>query len=126
MIKPATQKVMKWTTYNDAIWSTSKKDPTVYKVSAPTKMHEKKSSGTYLELIDCFGKRQVIHCRTRRQLRDGMKMLSMLKRERLAVETVCAQYNVKMGKFQNKKALAQDLRGLGFTEQGVRRLPAMK
>lgn len=110
--------------FNDAKKHRSQ-EQTVYLTSAPTKLSEKKSSGTYLEFVDHFGKKYVIHCRTRKQLAEGMKYLAMFKREKWLVDTICAQYNVKLGKFQNAPALRKDLAGL-VGKHGVKKLVAMK
>ena len=53
-------------TYNDAIWNTSSQEQTVYVNKAATKLTEKASSGTHVEYVDFFGKKQIIPCRTTR------------------------------------------------------------
>jgi len=114
---------MKVTTYNDAIWNTSSQEQTVYLPKAATKLTEKASSGTRVEYVDFFGKKQTIACRTNKQLKEAMQFLSMLKRESATINQICAQYNVKMGKFQNVVGkLKQQLKELGLTTSAVNRL----
>ena len=116
----------KVTTYNDAIWNTSSQEQTVYLNKAATKLTEKASSGTHVEYVDFFGKKQIIPCRTNKQLKEAMQFLSMLKRESATINQICAQYNVKMGKFQNVGKLKQDLKALGLTTTAVNRLTVIK
>lgn len=113
-------------TYNDAIWNTSSQDPTVYIAKAATKLTEKSASGTYLEYTGIFGKKHIIPCKTNAQLKEAMQFLTMLKKESATIYRICAQYNVKMGKFQNLAALKRDLRSLGLTAKAVNRLTVMK
>ena len=116
----------KVTTYNDAIWSTSSQEQTVYIPKAATKLTEKASSGTRVEYVDFFGKKQIIPCRTNKQLKEAMQFLSMLKRESATINQICAQYNVKNGKFQNVGKLKQDLKAAGLTASAVNRLAVLK
>jgi hypothetical protein len=116
----------KVTTYNDAIWNTSSKEQTVYIPKAATKLTEKASSGTRVEYVDFFGKKQIIACKTNKQLKEAMQFLSMLKRESATINQICAQYNVKMGKFQNVNKLKQELKALGLTTGAVNRLAVIK
>jgi len=113
-------------TYNDAIWNTSSQEQTVYLNKAATKFTEKACSGTRVEYVDFFGKKQIIACKTNKQLKEAMQFLSMLKRESATINQICAQYNVKMGKFQNISKLKQDLKALGLTATAVNRLAAIK
>jgi hypothetical protein len=116
----------KVTTYNDAIWNTSSQEQTVYLNKAATKFTEKASSGTRVEYVDFFGKKQIIPCKTNKQLKEAMQFLSMLKRESATINQICAQFNVKMGKFQNVNKLKQQLRALGLTTSAVNRLAVIK
>ena len=116
----------KVTTYNDAIWNTSSQEQTVYIPKAATKLTEKASSGTRVEYVDFFGKKQIIPCKTNKQLKEAMQFLSMLKRESATINQICAQYNVKMGKFQKVNKLKQELRALGLTASAVNRLAVIK
>ena len=113
-------------TYNDAIWNTSSQEQTVYLPKAATKLTEKASSGTRVEYVDFFGKKQIIACRTNKQLKEAMQFLSMLKRESATIHQICAQYNVKNGKFQNVSALKQQLKAAGLTASAVNRLAVLK
>ena len=117
---------MKVTTYNDAIWNTSSQEQTVYIPKAATKLTEKASSGTRVEYVDFFGKKQIIQCRTNKQLKEAMQFLAMLKRESANISQICAQYNVKNGKFQNLSKLKKDLRDAGLTAGAVKRLTILK
>jgi len=117
---------MRTTTYNDAIWSTSKNDPTVYVPKAATKLTEKSASGTYVEYTNIFGKKHIIPCRTNKQLKEAMQFLAMFKKEEATIKTICAQYNVKNGRFQNLWKLKQDLRNAGLTAKAVNRLTVLK
>jgi len=117
---------MKTMTYNDAIWNTSSQEQTVYLPKAATKLTEKASSGTRVEYVDFFGKKQTIACRTNKQLKEAMQFLSMLKRESATINQICAQYNVRMGKFQNVGKLKQQLKDLGLTTAAVNRLAVIK
>ena len=116
----------KVTTYNDAIWNTSSQEQTVYVNKAATKLTEKASSGTRVEFTNFFGKKQIIACKTNKQLKEAMQFLSMMKRESNTINQICAQYNVKMGKFQNITKLKQDLKALGLTSSAVNRLAVIK
>jgi len=116
----------KATTYNDAIWNTSSQEQTVYIAKAATKLTEKASSDTRVEYVDFFGKKQIIACRTNKQLKEAMQFLSMLKRESNTINQICAQYNVKNGKFQNLSKLKQQLRDAGLTASAVNRLAVIK
>lgn len=113
-------------TYNDAIWNTSSQEQTVYLPKSATKLTEKASSGTRVEYVDFFGKKQIIPCKTNKALKEAMQFLSMLKRESATINQICAQYNVKMGKFQNVNKLKQELRALGLTAGAVNRLAVIK
>lgn len=113
-------------TYNDAIWNTSSQEQTVYLNKAATKFTEKASSGTHVEYVDFFGTKQIIQCRTNKQLKEAMQFLSMLKRESNTINQICAQYNVKNGKFQNLSKLKQQLRDAGLTAAAVNRLAVIK
>ena len=117
---------MRTTTYNDAIWNTSKNDPTVFLPKSATKLNEKASSGTYVEYMNVFGKKQTIPCRTKRQLKEAMEFLSMFKKEDATIKLICAQYNVKNGRFQNLYKLKQDLRNLGLTAKAINRITILK
>jgi len=112
--------------YNDAIWNTSSQEQTVYLNKAATKLTEKASSGTHVEYVDFFGTKQIIQCRTNKQLKEAMQFLSMLKRESATINQICAQYNVKNGKFQQLSKLKQDLRNAGLTASAVNRLAVIK
>jgi len=116
----------KTTIYNDAIWNTSSKDQTVYLNRAATKFTEKASSGTHVEFINFFGKKQIIPCRTNKQLKEAMQFLSMMKRESNTINQICAQYNVKNGKFQNLSRLKKQLKDAGLTTSAVNRLSVIK
>ena len=116
----------KVTTYNDAIWNTSSQEQTVYLPKSATKLNEKASSGTYVEYVDFFGKKQIIPCRTNKQLKEAMQFLAMFKRESATINQICAQYNVKNGKFQNLSKLKQQLRDAGLTASAVNRLTVIK
>jgi len=116
----------KVTTYNDAIWNTSSKDQTVYLNRAATKFTEKAATGTYVEYTNIFGKKQIIPCKTNRQLKEAMQFLSMFKKEENTIKRICAQYNVKMGKFQKLNDLKRDLRNAGLTTKAVNRLTILK
>lgn len=117
---------MRTTTYNDAIWNTSKNDPTIYVPKAATKLSEKASSGTYVEYTGIFGKKHIIPCRTNKQLKEAMQFLAMFKREEATIKAICAQYNVKNGRFQNLWKLKQDLKNAGLTAKAVNRLTVLK
>jgi len=112
--------------YNDAIWNTSSQEQTVYVNKAATKLTEKASSGTRVEFTNFFGKKQIIACKTNKQLKEAMQFLSMMKRESNTINQICAQYNVKMGKFQNVNKLKQELKALGLTTSAVNRLAVIK
>jgi len=112
--------------YNDAIWNTSSQEQTVYLPKSATKLTEKASSGTRVEYVDFFGKKQIIACKTNKQLKEAMQFLSMLKRESANINQICAQYNVKNGKFQNISKLKQDLKAAGLTTSAVNRLAVLK
>lgn len=117
---------MKVTNYNDAIWNTSSQEPTVYLTKAATKFTERSASGTYVEFTDFFGKRQVIPCKTTRQLKEAREFLSLLKRESATINEICAQYNVKNGKFQNVGKLKAQLHRAGLTMKAVNMLTVLK
>jgi hypothetical protein len=114
------------TTYNDAIWNTSSKEQTIYINKPASKMSEKASSGTQVEYTNVFGKKQIIPCKTNRQLKEALQFLSMFKKEEATIKRICAQYNVKMGKFQKLNDLKKDLRNLGLTTQAINRLTILK
>ena len=117
---------MRPTTYNDAIWTTSAQEKTVYVNHPPIKFKEKASSGTYVEFTNFFGKKQIIVCKTNKALKEALQFLSMLKRESNTINQICAQYNVKRGKFQNISKLKQQLRDAGLTTTAVNRLSVIK
>ena len=117
---------MRPTTYNDAIWSTSSQDATVFLPKAATKFREKAASGTYVEYTDIFGKKSIIPCRTNKQLKEATQFLAMFKREEVTIRTICAQFNVKNGKFQKLYELKKKLREAGLTTKAVNRLTILK
>lgn len=113
-------------TFNDAIWATPSNEKTVFNNFAPAKMNEKASGSMHVEYTDLFGRRQIIPCKNRTQLKKASEFLSIFKREENTVKTIIGQYNVKNGKFQNVSQLKKDLIQLGFGTEGVKRLVCLK
>jgi hypothetical protein len=113
--------------YNDALWSTPATEKTVYNTFAASKVPQAKSGSMHVEYTNVFGQTQYIVCKNRTQLREASEFLGMFKAEELTIKTICAQYNVKMGKFQNVAQLKKELAAVtGMTAKGLKRLTCLK
>lgn len=113
--------------YNDALWSTSASEKTVYNVFAASRVPQAKSGSMHVEYTNVFGQTQYIVCKNKTQLREASEFLGMFKAEELTIKTICAQYNVKMGKFQNVAKLKQSLATVtGMTPKALKRLTCLK
>lgn len=112
--------------YNDAIWSTPANEKTVFNNFSASKLTERASGSLHVEYTDVFGKRQIIPCKNRTQLKKASEFLSMFKKEENRVKMICAQYNVKRGKFQNISQLKKELASLGFGSTGIKLLTVLK
>ena len=113
--------------YNDAIWSTSATEKTVYNTFAGSKIPQAKSGSMHVEYTNVFGDTQYIVCKNKTQLREASEFLGLFKAEELTIKTICAQYNVKFGKFQRVGQLKKDLAAVtGMTPKAVKRLTCLR
>lgn len=112
-------------TYNDALWTTEGSDPTVYNQHTAKRIRENASGSMHVEYKNLFGKVERIACRTKRQVKEAMDFLSMFKKEENQVMLICAQYNVKMGKYQNINRLKRELSDFGFGPRGIKLLTTL-
>lgn len=113
--------------YNDALWSTPATEKTVYNTFAASRVPQAKSGSMHVEYTNVFGQTQYIVCKNRTQLREASEFLGMFKAEELTIKTICAQYNVKNGRFQNVSKLKQDLASVtGMTPKALKRLTCLK
>lgn len=112
--------------YNDQIWATPANEKTVFNNFSASKLTERASGSLHVEYTNVFGKRQIIPCKNRTQLKKASEFLSMFKKEENRVKMICAQYNVKSGKFQKLSQLKKDLSALGFGTAGIKLLTILK
>lgn len=113
--------------YNDAIWSTSAAEKTVYNSFAASKIPQAKSGSMHVEYTNVFGHTQYIVCKNKPQLREAAEFLGLFKAEELTIKTICAQYNVKFGKFQRVGQLKKQLADVtGMTAKAIKRLTCLK
>ena len=110
---------------NPAIVTTSATDKTVYTTCAPSKLHERKSGSMHVEFVNFFGKKTIIPCKNRTQLKAASEFLAMFKRESTIINTICAQYAVKNGKFVNRPQLKRELVAAGLSPKAVNMLTVM-
>jgi hypothetical protein len=117
---------MRVTTYTDARWNTPATEKTVFNTFAASKMQEAKSGSMHVEYTDFMGRKQIIPCKNRTQLKAAGEFLAMFKRENAVINTICAQYQVRNGKFCNKAALVKDLMKVtGMTPKAVKLLTVL-
>ncbi len=87
-----------------------------FKSFSASKMSENPRFNVSVEYTDLLGNHHRIVCKTRKAFNEARAFLSIFKAERAKIESILAEYPVKMGKFPKKfhSEIKSDLVANGF------------
>ena len=95
-----------------------------FKNFAASKMSLGKKTQCIVEYTDLMGRKHIIVCNNRTQMKDAQSFLSIFKSESAKVKSILAEYPIELGRIPLKfmKELRADLKTMGFSYQFINKL----
>lgn len=95
-----------------------------YRNFAASKMSLGKKTQCIVEFTDLLGKKHIIKCSNRKQMKDAQSFLGMFKSESVKVKNILAEYPISFGRIPKKylSELRSELKQFGFTYQFINKL----
>jgi hypothetical protein len=95
-----------------------------YRNFSASKMSSAVKPLTVVEYTDLMGKKHVIKCANRTQMKNAMAFLSIFKKEAATVKSIISEYPISYGRIPKKfmKELRNELVHYGFSSKFVNQL----
>ena len=95
-----------------------------YKHFAGSKMKRNSKTACVVEFTDLMGRKHIIVCNNRTQMKNAQSFLSIFKSESAKVKNILAEYPIKLGRIPKKymSELRSELTAMGFTYNFINKL----